>query len=500
MSGFGGYQQCDATALAARIRSGEVSREDVLQASLAQLDAVNPRINAVVHDMRGQAAASLPGLPDGPFTGVPFIVKALLSDCAGEPIGAGTRLLQTVRAAADSELVMRYRKAGLVIVGRSNTPELGLTSYTEPAVSGATCNPWQPGLTAGGSSGGSAAAVAAGIVPMAGGGDGGGSIRIPAAFCGLFGLKPSRARVPSGPWPGIPWHGLVQEHVITRSVRDSAAMLDAVHGVDAGAPCAAPSPVRPFLAEVGAPPGRLRIAYTARALFGKGRADADSVAALEDAVALLGSLGHELVEATPALDAEAVARAFFVMVAAEARADIEWVAKTAGVRARMADFEPPTWVLGLLGQSFGADRLANACRVLDGAAREMGRFHAGFDLLLTPTMAAPPHPHGALQPKPAEHLLMRVLGRLGSGHVFRALGVVDEIVDKAFAALPYTPLFNATGQPAASLPLYWNPEGLPVGVQLAAAYGREDLLFRVASQLEAARPWFARRPTLASAP
>ncbi len=493
------YRRYDALELAELIRNRDVSAEELLETALAEIGRCNPQVNAVnrlyAEEARQQIAR---GLPDGVFRGVPFLLKELLATCQGQPIGAGNRLLQSIRAPRDSELVKRFRAAGLVIAGRTSTPELGLTPYTEPKVGGAVRNPWNPALTSGGSSGGSAAAVAAGMVPAASGGDGGGSIRIPASYCGLFGLKPSRGRNPLGPDLGVPWHGLVQEHVLTRSVRDSAAFLDVTHGVDAGAPYVAPAPRGRFLEAVGQPPGRLRIAMTAQPLIGSGQAQPSCRAALGDAAALLESLGHHVEEATPPLNPEALLKAFFTVVACETRADIEWAARLAGVRPRMADFEAETWMLGLIGKSLGAQDFVAACREFDLATRALGHFFETYDILLTPTLAIEPHPVGALQSTPFEQAMMEVFGRLGSGKPLIWMNVVDEMANRVFACMPYTPPFNVSGQPAMSVPLFWSETGLPVGVQCVGRYGEEETLFRLAAQLEKARPWFDRCPEVIS--
>ncbi|GGY07177.1 amidase [Paludibacterium paludis] len=492
---FADYAQYDALGLAELVRSRALSPAELLETALAGIDRLNPAVNAVNRRMDASARAQVAaGLPEGPLHGVPYLVKDLVASCAGEPLGAGTALLQTVKAERDSELVCRLRRAGMVIAGRTATPEFGLTPYTEPVVGGPVRNPWRRDLTSGGSSGGAAAAVACGMVPAASGGDGGGSIRIPASFCGLFGMKPSRGRTPAGPDAGVPWHGLAQEHALTRSVRDSAVLLDITQGMDAGAPYTAPDPGEGFLAAVGQPPGRLRIAYTSRPLLGGGQPHPDCLRALEDAVALLESLGHHLEEAAPDIDPVATLLAYFIVVAGETRADIEWAARMAGVRPAMRDFEPSTWVLGLIGKSYSALDFVNACRQFDKATRQSGEFFRNYDVLLTPTMAIPPHAIGALQPSRLEGHLMKVFGALGSGKVLRWVNIVEQMLPKVFDGMPYTPLFNITGQPAMSVPLYWNDGGLPIGVQCAGRFGEEALLFKLAAQLEEARPWAGRRP------
>jgi len=334
--------------------------------------------------------------------------------------------------------------------------------------------------------------VAAGLVPLASGGDGGGSIRIPASCCGLFGMKPSRGMTPTGPAFGELWHGFAIEHVISRSVRDSAAMLDATAGADPGAPYAAPLPSRPFLDEVSTDPGRLRIAYTHEPLFGHGAVHADCVAGLEATARLLESLGHHVEEATPPLDREACALAFVTVLAGETRAEIEAVAKLMQRRPRAADFEPATYALGLLGSAINAAACAGAMHTLQLTARTMAPFFARHDVLLTPTLAAPPALIGALQPSAAEQRLMRIVNSLNAGWLLKVLGVIEPLAAKTFDYMPFTALFNVTGQPAMSVPLHWNAAGLPIGMQFVGRLGDDATLFRLAGQLERARPWFAR--------
>ena len=501
MINFDDYSRHDGLGLADLVRRREASALELLDAALARLDAVNPALNAVVRrrDAAARAeaadidAAIARGQGIGPFAGVPFLLKDLLANIAGEPTSNGTRLLATLPMPEDSTLVQRQRAAGLVIAGRTNTPEFGLLPYTEPALYGPTRNPWDLQRTPGGSSGGSAAAVAARVVPLASGGDGGGSIRIPASCCGLFGLKPSRGRMPTGPAFGEIWAGWVVEHAITRSVRDSAALLDATAGADAGAPYAAPPTERPFLEEVSTEPGRLRIAFTTQPLFGRS-VHPDCVAAVKDAAALLASLGHHVEEAAPPVDRQAWAVAFVTVLAAQTRAQVQATAAAAGVKPRAADFEPATYALGLLGRAISAVRYVEAVNTLQLAARQIAPFFQRHTLLLTPTLGSPPPLIGALQPKAAELRALRAVNALGAGSLLDRLGVVGPLADQTFDFIPYTPLFNVTGQPAMSVPLQANAQGLPVGVQLVGRFGDEATLFRVAGQLERARPWFDRVP------
>lgn len=493
---FPEYDHLDALALAKLVRTGEVTPRDLVDAALARIDERNPALNAVIHRMDDRARTLAAGpRGSGPFAGVPFLMKDLGSLLEGEPFRAGSRFLRNYVADHHSELATRYLAAGLIPIGKTNTPEFGLTPYTEPELFGPARNPWDPARTTGGSSGGSAAAVAARIVPVASGGDGGGSIRIPASCCGCFGLKPTRGRTPAGPDVGEQWHGSVVDHVLTRSVRDSAAMLDATQGPDPGAPYYPPPPDRPFLEEVSTPSPRLRIAWTSTPFLGQ-TVHPDCERALADGVALLESLGHELVPAAPPVDGPAFARAFVTMICAELNADLADAERVTGRRATRTELEPPTWALRLLGRALRADELSVAIRFLERQARGIGQFFTRYDALLTPTLAEPPFPTGQLQPRPGEWRLLQVLGVIGSGRVIRAANLLDELAGKVFQAIPYTPVFNVTGQPAMSVPLWWNEAGLPVGVQLVGRYADEATLFRLAGQLERARPWAHRLPPL----
>ena len=494
------YERHDALGLAALVRAGEVSAAELLGLAFARIAAGNGALNAVIAECPDFARAELAARRaagrerEGVFAGVPVLVKDLLATVEGLPTGHGNRLLRTLPPAGhDSEFIRRLRGTGALIVGKTNTPEFGLTPFTEPETCGPTRNPWDLARTPGGSSGGSAAAVAAGFVPLATGGDGGGSIRIPASCCGLFGLKPTRGRVPSGPDLGTLWSGFAIEHGLTRSVRDSAALLDAAAGADAGPPFAAPAQARPFLDEVATEPGRLRIGVDLRPWLG-GTLDDDGREAVERSAELLGGLGHELVEVRLPVEREPFSMAFLTVLAANVRSQIEDIGHQLQRRPRRADHELTTWVIGLLGRSFSADEFLSAERVLQLTGRRIGALFESIDLLLSPTLGHLPPPIGALQPSAAEQRLMRLMSAIGSPRLLRLLGAHRQMVEQAFAFIPYTPVFNATGQPAMSVPLHWTAAGLPVGVQFAGRFGDEATLFRLAGQLERAQPWFHRRP------
>jgi len=468
----------DATAQAELVAAGQVSPTELVDAAIERIERVDPHLNAVVTTLfdraRSQAAGSL---PDGPFRGVPFLLKDLTCHSAGDPFHEGMAFLKKAgwTEPEDTALAARFRGAGLVVLGKTNTPELGILPTTEPTAYGPTRNPWDPTRSTGGSSGGSAAAVAAGLVPVAHANDGGGSIRIPASECGLVGLKPSRGRVSQGPEFGDVMGGLTCEHVLTRSVRDTAAILDATHGMEPGDPFTAPTPARPFSQEVGVDPGLLRVGLMTVAPMGSVAVHPDCVEAAEAAGRLLESLGHRVEVSHPkALDDPDYTGHFITNWAAGAAWNLDYWTRRTGTEVTEADVEPLTWALAELGRASTAPQWLWAREWLQVNSREVASWWSdGFDLLLTPTIAEPPPLLGTFD-SPADNPLHGL---------FRAAELV-----------PFTPPFNVTGQPAISLPLHWNDAGLPIGVQLVAAFGREDLLLRVAGQLEAAQPWSGRRP------
>ena len=489
------YDRLDATDLAALVQRKEVSPSELVEAAIERVEARNPRLNAVVgrsyERARRQAGAELPA---GPFRGVPFLLKDMLAVDGGTCTSNGSRFFQGYAPQRDSELVRRLKAAGLVIVGKTNTSEMGILPVTEPRLYGPTRNPWNTAFTPGGSSGGSAAAVAAGMVPMAHGGDGGGSIRIPASCCGVFGLKPTRGRNPMGPYVGEGWHGIAVEHAVTRTVRDSAALLDATQGPDLGAPYVAPPPERPYADEARRSPSKLRIAFTTRSLLGRA-VHPDCVEAVKRAAALCEKLGHRVEEEAPEIDRRALAKAFLVLVAAETAAEIEGAAESMRKEPRPGDFEPGTWMLAQIGHKFRADELARAVHRVRATGRELAAWFETRDVFLTPTLAAPPLKVGALDQKPAEKLALAVLRAIPSETAMRKL--LDQLAEQAFEFAAFTPLANLTGQPAVSVPLHWNGEGLPIGSHFVGRFGDEATLFRLAAQLEQAQPWAARRPPVA---
>jgi amidase/6-aminohexanoate-cyclic-dimer hydrolase len=469
-----GFEQYDGVGLAELIRRKEVSSEEVLAATLERIDNRNPVVNAVVTRMDDHARAAIrAGLPDGPFRGVPYLLKDLGVLYTGVGTSYGSKLYAGFVPDHDSELVARLKRAGLVIVGKSNTPEMGLCPSTEPHLFGPTRNPWKLDHSAGGSSGGAAAAVASGMLPMAHATDGGGSIRIPASACGLFGLKPTRARNPMGPDAGEGWGGASIGHAVTWSVRDSAALLDATSGPDVGDPYWAPPPARPFLSEVGRDPGRLRIALNVTPWNGA-PVHAECAEAARDAAKLCAGLGHTVEEGRPRIDEAAWFQASRVIVAANVTYALETRAAVLGRPLRADDVERATWSRVEDAKGMTAAQYAGAMHTVHRTGRVVARFLERYDALLTPTMCQPPHPLGVLDMQSAD----------------------PSYLTAVFASIGFTALFNSSGHPAMTVPLAMSKAGLPLGVQFAGRFGDEATLFRLAAQLETARPWKDRRPVV----
>jgi amidase len=470
------FRWLDATAQAELVRSGEVTPLELVDAAIARIERIDPALNAVIHTRferaRDEAAA---GPPDGPFRGVPFLLKDLFTDSEGDPAHNGMQALRDAGniGRADAWLVTRHRKAGFVITGRTNTPEMGLLPTTEPLAHGPTHNPWDLSFSPGGSSGGSGAAVAAGLVPVAHATDGGGSIRIPSSMCGCVGLKVSRGRITMG--PDRDESGVSVGHVISRTVRDSAGVLDATHGPGPGDMVIAPAPARPYVEEVGADPGRLRIGLLAANPQGELHADCER--AVREAAKLLESLGHDVEEAhPPALDGPEMATQFAARWCANAAAGVAATGAALGRTLGEGDVEPITWAMAEFGKGFTAVDIVNALAASARFTRAIGLWFAeGWDLLLTPTLSQPP---------------------LRLGEITASAENPLEALAKAGPYAVFTSSFNVTGQPAISLPLHWNEAGLPIGVQLVAGYAREDVLLRIASQLEQAAPWADRHPSV----
>ncbi len=494
MSVFPEYHQYDALGLAALIRSKQVQMSELVEEAIYRIETYNPKINAVVYSMFDQARQQAKRqAPSGVFAGVPFLLKDSLETVEGEPTSSGTRILRNIRSPHDSETVRRFRSAGLVFLGKTNLPELSLLPTTEPVAFGPTHNPWDLTRTPGGSSGGSAAAVAACMVPVAGGADGGGSIRTPASCCGVFGLKPTRGRIPTGPDHGELWRGFAQEGVLSRSVRDSAAMLDTISGPDVGAPYWAPPVAQPYLSETSCEPGRLRIAFTSHPFLGN-EVHPDCLAGLQQTAKLLEELGHDVSEDTFLIDKKEFALSYLTVLASETCAQVRSIIRKVGGTSTVMDFEPGTQALAALGSTIDGGEYAEALNILSAYARKIAVFFETYDVLLTPTLASPPVPLGSLQISDVESRMIRLQSRLHAAWVLKALHVIEMLAENTFNFIPYTAVFNVTGQPAMSVPLCQNGDGLPIGMQFAARFGDEATLFRLAGQLERARPWFYKLP------
>ncbi|KAA0012606.1 amidase [Billgrantia pellis] len=491
------YQRYDGLGLARLIRAGEVSRAEVFEAACLVIERDDPRLCALVRTRFERARREIDTLDAAaPFAGVPTLTKDLLMALEGEPLAFGSAALAEWRAPVDSTLVARLRRAGFAILGQTATPELGLMGITEPQAFSHPINPWQPTHSPGGSSGGAAAAVAGGLVPLAMAGDGGGSIRIPAAYCGLFGLKPSRGRVPQGPLHAEVWQGAVVEHAVTRSVRDSAALLDAINGMDRGAPCPLPRE-RGFLATLDRPPAPLRVAVS----LGEPLSGAlDTVLhpevrlSIEQAASRLASLGHRVEWVDPPIDGARLANAYLTLYLGHVSADLAWIARETGVSVARLDIEPSTRAIGRLGRRLPVRDYELAKRDWNAAARAMGEFHDRFDMLVMPVTSAPAPRLGELYPTPARERLMSLLALPGLARLALKVGALGHLARDALARTPFTQLANLTGQPAMSLPLHVTSEGLPVGVQVVGAMGDERRLLALAAQMEADTPWASRLP------
>ncbi|GAB3540497.1 amidase [Spirosoma fluminis] len=494
---FDEYVTHDATALAELVSSGDVTPAELLATAIARAEAVNPEINAIVTPLYEQGIAMTKQLPkSGTFCGVPFLLKDLELEWAGTPMKSGSRGYQNYVSTADSEVLKRLKAAGLVFFGKTNTPEFGLTPYTESKLYGPARNPWKLTHSPGGSSGGSAAAVAAGIVPAATASDGGGSIRIPASCCGLFGLKPSRGRVTLGPRFGELWNGAVVGHVVTRSVRDSAGLLDAVAGPLAGDPYFLPAPERPFAEEVEREPGQLRIAFSTQSLMPSQIIDPECVQAVEKTARLLERLGHRVEEVPLPYEKTIVTEAFFVSVLSETAATLRELSLYLGRPVRRDDVELNTWAQARLADGFSAADLAFQKRRWNTLNRSMGQLHETYDLFLTPTLPRSPIPIGTYQNNASEERLLKLVDAVGGLKYLKGSKTVDDLAERSLGYIAYTVITNMTGQPSMSVPLHWSAEGLPIGVMFAAKLGDEATLFRLAGQLEQVEPWFNKRPIL----
>lgn len=470
------YSELDGIAMADLVRRGEVTALELVEEAIARIESLNPSLNAIVYPMYEMARERAAEKPSGTFGGVPFVLKDMTSHYAGTPTTHSTRLLKNIgNSAYDTEIVSRFKRAGVVTVGKTNTPELALSATTESLLRGPCHNPWDLDRTTGGSSGGSAAAVAARIVPMGHGGDGGGSLRMPGSCCGIVGFKPSRMRTPHGPDVSAVWESCCGEFVMTRSVRDSAYMLDEVAGQDVGAFYSAPVQLRPFRDEIERDPGKLKIAWSAG---GPDNVDShpDCVAAVRHAAKLCADLGHNVEEACPQISeelTETFGESFLGALAIETAQDAAELEALVGRGAGPDDFEPANWSFIEHGRSFSGVDAVRFRRTLHNVARAVGPFFENYDVYISPTLAKPPVPLGTIDTTCPQW---------------------SEFFTNMFEFMPFTSLFNVSGAAGVSLPVWWNEDNLPIGCQFITRMGGDGLLLSLAAQIERSAPWAGRRP------
>lgn len=479
------YKQYDALGIAELVRNKEVTIDEVREAAIQEIEAKNPKLNAVIYKMyeENEVFGS-----DNVFYGVPTLTKNIAQESEGHPMTSGSKLLENMIAEQDSEFVKQVKATGVIILGQTNVPEFALLGVTEPELYGPTRNPWNTDYTPGGSSGGAAAAVASGMVPIAGANDGGGSIRIPAAFNGLFGLKPTRGRVPIGPNRGRVWQGASVDHILSRTVRDSAAMLDQ-YTTDRNNAFIAPPFEGSYLETVATPINKpLKIAFSVNSPIG-GKVHEECVEAVRKTVKLLEDMGHYVEEKDAPVDGKRIANSYIMLYFAEVASTLKEIEQKLGRKVKLSDVEPTTWILGLLGKAVSSEEFLTSLKYWDIAAIEMENFHDEYDLYITPTTAFPPSKIGELDLSSAEKTLIKTVSGLGLSRILKKSGFVDQLAHKSLERTPFTQLANLTGQPAMSLPMHITKEGLPCGVQVMARRGREDLLFQLAGELEQTDAW-----------
>lgn len=469
------YAEYDALGLAHLVATKQVSASELLDAAVTRAEKAQAKLNCFASIFPEIAKKQIyEGLPQGPFTGVPFPTKDLAVEIQGAPLTNGSRTFAGFIAEKDSEITVRYRNAGLTLFGATTSPEFGLTTSTESILHGQTANPWNVEHTSGGSSGGASAAVAAGVVPLAQASDGGGSIRIPAACTGLFGLKPSRGRTPFGPDKTEGWNGMSTIHCVSRSVRDSAALLDATHGIEVGSRYVAPEPCDNFINALDRDPEFLRIILWTEAPNGT-KPDADAQAGLEATCKLLESLGHDVIEASPKLDGDALGKATLMTISGSIGMVMEQISKDLGRELTPDDMEKVTWRMMEFGKTIPMIEFAKANEAANVAAITLERFLDDnlCDMILAPTLSRAPDKLGVLSLSPDD---------------------MDQYTEAVSTFAPWCPIFNQTGTPAMSVPLHWTDSGLPLGMMFGARCGDEWALLQLAGQLERAAPWAHRRP------
>lgn len=482
------YKSYDGLGLAELVHKNEVKPNELLEMAISEIETQNPQLNAVIHTMYEQARAASEKAT-GLFAGVPMLLKDIGQEVKGEPKTLGSRALGKYRAKTDSEYVKRLKKCGFLFLGQTNVPEFGLMAITEPVVYGPARNPWDRSHTPGGSSGGSAAAVASGMVPIAGANDGGGSIRIPAAYCSLFGLKPTRGRTPVGPQFGRFWQGAAVEHVVTRTVRDAAAVLDILKGEEKGAAFSTPMYEGSYLEKLQHPlEKKLRIAFTTKSPIGT-EVHPECVEAVKKTLKYLEALGHTIEEVEAPVDGKKIATSYLSLYFGEVSATVSMLDEVLGRKATLNDVEPATWLLALIGKSMSAQEFVLSLREWDIGAYAMENFHETYDFYVTPTTAFPPARIGDHKLKPLESIALQVTGKLGSATLLKKMGIVEQLVQESLKRVPFTQLANLTGQPAMSVPVHLTRDGMPVGVQFMAARGNEELLLQMARLVEESELW-----------
>lgn len=488
---FPEYETYDGLGLAHLVQQNIISPTELLEAAIERIELFNPKINAVIYKMYDQARAAIKtGLPRGLFYGVPILLKDL-TEYAGTPMQMGSRFTKGFMSTQDSEVVARLKQSGVSILGKTNLPELGLGDTTEPVAFGPTRNPWDLTRSSAGSSGGSAAAVAARMVPIAHAGDGGGSIRLPAAYCGIFGLKPTRGRTPIGPVMLRVWQGMCVEHVLTRSVRDSAAMLDVLAGPELGSPISQPKPVSSYLRQLEQPLTSLRIGLIHTPFF-PAAIDPEYHAAVKTVAKYCQVLGHEVREVELKINSEEVAAAFFIVMAAEIAMIVKKISEKWARTPAADELEEKTKVIAHAGTQFSAADLAWAIQIIDMTGRQFAEFYQNIDMLLMPTTPIPAQLIGAQTSDRWEQFLLKILSHFPYLSPMRKAILQESL--KKFSFISFTALFNITGQPAMSVPLCWDKNGLPIGVQFAGRFGEDGVLLQLARQLEQAYPWEEKRP------
>ncbi|MFW2103539.1 amidase [Acinetobacter guillouiae] len=488
---FSEYIQYDGIGLAQLVQNKEVQAHELLEIAIQRAEQVNPKINAIVIPIYEQALKNTQNYANGPFSGVPFLLKDLHQEYAGVATSSGSKAFKNAKyiAKENSEIVNRWVKSGVVTFGLTNSPEFGIKGITEPEAWGSCKNPWNLKHNSGGSSGGSASGVAAGIVPIAGASDGGGSIRIPASYCGLFGLKPSRGRTPWGPEISEAMHGAAMQHVLCKSVRDSAAMLDATQGSDRTALFNIQSPTERYLDIIEKAPKRLRIGFSTVSPIGT-KVSKDAVQAIQKTAKLLESLGHIVEEATPQIDGMALAKDFITTWFSQCAYTVNQVKQRFG--ATDQDFELDTLAIAAFGAKASAVDYINNLNNWGVYVAKMNHFFERYDLFLIPSTASVAPKNGEVKTPSWQVPILKALLKVDQAHLLAKGKLVEQMIKNNLQWVPFTQLANITGLPAMSVPLYWNKDNLPLGSQFIAPFGREDVLLQLAAQLEQAQPWAAK--------